>query len=107
MREPTARQEEFTVRPYSVEGGNGFSVVAADLSLEPGQGSFHFRRGELVALEELAKNRNMSVKQALSEALGSVQGTNQPRGLHNFIQEIRLCSNTTQEQVSRGAAFST
>lgn len=105
LREPTARQEEFAVRPYSVEGGNGFSVIAADLSLEPGQGSFHFRCGKLVALEDLAKNGSMSVKQALSEALGSVQGTNQPRGLHNFIQEIRLCSNATQEQVSRGVAF--
>ncbi|CBJ29344.1 Coatomer protein complex, alpha sub-unit [Ectocarpus siliculosus] len=40
----------------------------------------------------------MSVKQVLSEALGGIQGANQPRGLHNFIQEIRLCSNPTQEQ---------
>lgn len=42
----------------------------------------------------------MSVKQVLSEALGGIQGANQARGLHNFIQEIRLCSNPTQEQVS-------
>lgn len=41
----------------------------------------------------------MSVKQVLSEALGGIQGANQARGLHNFIQEIRLCSNPTQEQV--------
>ncbi|CAM9208245.1 unnamed protein product, partial [Scytosiphon promiscuus] len=40
----------------------------------------------------------MSVKQVLSEALGGIQGANQARGLHNFIQEIRLCSNPTQEQ---------
>lgn len=42
----------------------------------------------------------MNVKQVLSEALGGVQGANQPRGLHNFIQEIRLCSNSAKEQVS-------
>lgn len=41
----------------------------------------------------------MSVKQVLSEALGNVQGANQPRGLNNFIQEIRRCSNAAQEQV--------
>ena len=40
------------------------------------------------------------MKQVLSEALGGVQGANQPRGLHNFIQEIRLCSNSALEQVS-------
>lgn len=41
----------------------------------------------------------MSVKQALSDALGGVQGNTQPRGLHNFIQEIRHCSNAAEEQV--------
>lgn len=44
----------------------------------------------------------MSVKQVLSEALGNVQGANQPRGLNNFIQEIRRCSNAAQEQVGCG-----
>ncbi|CAM9271765.1 unnamed protein product, partial [Discosporangium mesarthrocarpum] len=39
----------------------------------------------------------MSVKQALTDVLGVVP-SNQPRGLHNFIQEIRLCSNAEQEQ---------
>lgn len=41
----------------------------------------------------------MSVKQVLSDALGGVQGNAQPRGLHNFIQEIRHCSNAAEEQV--------